>query len=133
LCSIGKQPIRSKVLGLARYILPWFIAVSAVCYLVFSRPYNIELEKDYTCEIARDPGKVATFIRDRYGSDGDLSKITWALYRHGFYLRNFHDETYVFISTHQGSPCLLRALAVDTAKIIVRTDANGKVLTMERN
>jgi hypothetical protein len=98
--------------------------------LAVARPQNIVLEDDLTCEITRSSSTYADYILRKYGNERDHARVHYYLYRHGYYLRNFEKNTYVYISTGDGSVCPFRRFAVDTSEIIATTDSKGKLLTL---
>lgn len=99
-------------------------------YMLFSRPQNITLEDDLTCEITRNPELLSSYILKNYGSDRSFSNINYYLYRHGYYLRNFTENKYIYISSGDGNVCWLRRFDVDTGKIVLWTNGNSKVTTI---
>lgn len=99
-------------------------------YLFVWRPANIKIEDDLTCRTAASSRDLANYTINKYGDDLDFNEINEILYSHGYYLRNFSDSGYIYISHGDGSPCWTRKFAIDTGMIRLTLDKNMKMDTL---
>jgi hypothetical protein len=121
-----------RIIKMRKYLLGALLILILMCnafFIIMNRPSHILLEEELTCAITNNAKSYADFIMERYGSDRDLQKVHLYLYQHGFYLRNFEKNTFVYISDGDGSKCLLRKLGVDVSTIIIRTEDRYKILS----
>jgi len=115
----------------------WALAVALGCLglyaFIFARPQNIILEDDLSCSITSSGEKYASYLLRKYGQDKDFRKVHFQLYRHGFYLRDFKQNKYIYVSNGDGSVCFLRRFTVDSLLLVATLDSEGKLENLRSN
>jgi hypothetical protein len=97
---------------------------------LYTTAENIRIDQSVTCNIIRNDDAFAKYIMENYGKEGDFNKVTYALWRHGYYLRNLGDYIFVFVSYADDGLCPWGNFSVDSSLVVARTDRNLKLLSL---